>query len=420
MLRPDAMAPLPPPRKAHLAVPQGIHIACFTLIAVATAQKMPAEAVVKAPSPARALRGGKRKTALLSKRSRDPGFFRNEGVRDGVPREAMGTMGDFMGNKQDNTLETSMWNGGDSMSYTFPFLDNQEPIAPMDRLHAALGPNTFKGDWMKPMYVPAYLNPDAFPTVHGKGCNCTMAKEDKPIKCECGKSKDKMKDHYTWLKSTPVVGTDKYKLEPADISYRSGDYWQPRPRGGIVAPADVMPLGKYPNQAPADHIFPLPASAIEDRMPVRYARYIDQVQARSEECDTVSKKCTVPCSPGDEVVVAIGNTRLPAAVTKTFVGNAVMVEFAPAAAAKAKATTDCPVEAACTAFRICRAPAKPCVAMEDKDSHNWAGRLVRHHVCPKGTQVCGKISQVVIASLLTKGGKACRAAAKEIKKPPKS
>lgn len=331
----------------------------------------------------------------------------------------MGMMGDTTGSAQDSSLGSgSIWTGGDSMSYRFPMLDNLEPIAPMDRLHTALGPNTLEGNWMDAMYVPAYLNPDAFPTVHGKGCKCKMPKKGKDIECKCKESKTKQKDHYTWLKDTPIPGTDKYKLEPADITYRSGNYFEPIPKGGIVAPADVMPPHRYPNQALADRIFPLPASAREDRLPVRYARYIDQVQARSEECDTVSKHCTHKCAPGDKVVAAIGNTRVDAKVLKTFVGEAILIEFSPAEAKGVKDTAKCAVDSACTVFRLCKPEGKPCTQMKDVDSHNWAGRLVRKHVCPKGSKVCGTIQQTIMSNMLEKDGKACKAAPKSIKKPP--
>jgi len=108
------------------------------------------------------------------------------------------------------------------MALNFPFLDNLEPIAPMDRLHTALGTDSESGHYLNPVYVPKYLNPDAFPTVAGKGCNCSMPTPDNDkIECTCGKNGAEA--HYTWLKTVPVSGTNNYTLEPADITYRGGD-----------------------------------------------------------------------------------------------------------------------------------------------------------------------------------------------------
>jgi len=347
-----------------------------------------------------------KKQSLLARRTadfiEDPGFNRNFGVNGGIPTEDMGSVGDDGSEVDSVKVERNMWTS-DSMSYNFPFLDNLEPTAPMDRVHngdGAYGLDT--------VYVSKYTNPDAFPTVVGAGCVCENSKDGKPIKCDCGKSGHT--DHYTWLKDTPIEGTNKYTLKPADISYRAGDYWEPNPRGGIVSPADAMPLKHYPNQGPADAIWPLPARAAGDAIGVKYARYIDQVHARSEECDTVSKKCTVPCKPGDAVVVAIGNTRLNAKIVKTFVGNAAQVEFSPNAAAGATSFASCPLEASCTAFRFCKGQG-PCIPMRDVSTKNWQGIFTTKNECPVGSAVCKTVNQVVMSTMLTKEGKTCRAAA---------
>jgi len=312
----------------------------------------------------------------------------------------MGAYGDD-GSKHDSALDSNMWRS-DKMSYDFPFLDNMEPVAPMDRLH--------NGDGVRDMdthYISEYLNPDAFPTVAGSGCMCTSpTNPNEKIKCDCGKHSDN--DHYTWLKDTPVHGTKNYTLTPADITYRQGNYWSPQHDNGLVAPADRMPIENYPNQAPANQVWPLPVSADGDKIPIKYIRYMDQTHARYEDCDTVSEECTVPCEPGDEVVAALGNTQVTAKVIKAFVGNAVQVEFAPSAAASATATADCPLDAACTAHRFCKGDGQ-CVAQRDDQSHNWAGDLVTKHVCPTGTQVCKTVNQVIMANMLQKDGKACKA-----------
>lgn len=353
----------------------------------------------------------KRKPLLLAKKTSGPGFFRSEGVRGGVEEEDMGMLGSD-GSKTDSTLDQNVWRG-DSMAYDFGKLDNLEPTAPMDRLHAALGKDSEPGHHMDAIYVPEYLNPDANPTVVGKGCECKLPDDKtKPIECKCGKNGKEA--HYTWLKDTPITGTNKYKLEPADITYRGGDYWSPATRDGIVAPMDAMAAENYPNQAPSDHIWPLPASAKDDRIGMKYARYMDQVQARSEECDNVSPECTVPCKPGDEVKVEFGNVHVAATIKKTFEGNAVQVEFAPAAAATATdGTASCPVQAACSIYRYCKGPKPVCIRAQDKESRNWAGELnPLKFVCPKGSKVCGTIQQVVMATTVKKGDKACKAVAR--------
>lgn len=353
----------------------------------------------------------KRKIALVvrkSLKSKDPGYWRSSGVRGGISDEEMGALGDS-GAAADAKLAVNPFAA--KGAYKFPFLDNLEPIAPMDRLHAAVGTDSEAGHYINPIYVPKYLNPEAFPNVHGSGCNCTMATAEKPSVCTCGDD-DHSKDHYTWLKDTPVPGTNNYTLEPADITYRHGNYWSPEIRGGLVAPADTMDPKRYPNQARGDHIWPLPVSSSKDRIGVRFARYIDQVQDRSEECDTISKKCTVPCKPGDEVVASAGNVDLDAKILKTFVGNAVEIEIIPKSALNAKETVECPLKAGCSSFRYCMsAELKHCVHIKDKETTNWAGMKTMHHVCPQGSQVCKSVKQVMMANLLKKGGKACKAAA---------
>lgn len=373
------------------------------LLLAATGQALP---IRSAKVPAAKL-GKKRQSLLARSRTEDPGFFRNYGVRGGVDQEDLGALGDD-GKKQDSSLGFNMWTS-DSMRFEFPFLDNMEPVAPMDSLRHGDG-----AYGLDAMYVPQYLNPDAFPTVTGSGCKCqTAAAASGRIQCECGNSSNT--DHYTWLKDSPVPGTNTYNLKPADITYSAGDYWNPKPGpGGVIPPLETMPRQKYPNQAPGDHIWPVPASAAGDRVGVRYARYLDQVQSRFEECDTVSKKCTVECRPGDSVQVLLGSTQLVAKITKTYVGNAVEIEFVPSAAANnpAAVAVDCPLEASCSAFRFCRSPGKHCVHQSEKQTHNWQGDLVTKFECPPDTHVCATVSQVLMATMLRKEGKACKAAAR--------
>merc|ERR1719446_465752 len=112
------------------------------------------------------------------------------------------------------------------MAYDFRFLDNLEPIAPMDSLVTAQGRGGGAGMTLHPVYIPKYLHPDAFPVVVGDGCNCTMgnATANTNITCECTNSSVPTYipnvDHYTWLKDEPIVGTNRYTLKPADLTYR--------------------------------------------------------------------------------------------------------------------------------------------------------------------------------------------------------
>jgi len=344
----------------------------------------------------------KKAQSLLARRTKDPGYNRNYGVMGGIPVESMSRLGGD-GSSHDATLDSNMWTA-DSQSNKFPFLDDLNPVAPMDSLHHGDGAYD-----LDPVHVSEYVNPDAFPTVAGKGCKCEHATKASPrIKCECGKKGSK--DHYTWLKDTPVTGTNKYTLEPADITYRGGNYWEPSVKAGIASPADRLPEKNYPNVAPGDVIFPLPASADADRVGIKYARYMDQVQARKGECDTISEGCTVACKPGDDVVFEIGNTNANAKVAKAFVGNAMQVTVTPTAPAGAP-TVPCAIADACSPFRYCKGP-KGCVAMKDIQTHNWQGRLITAHACPAGTKVCATISQVVSATMLKKGDKTCKAVAR--------
>lgn len=366
------------------------------------------------------------------------GGYQNLGTRAGVEDEAMGELGDS-GRDVDGQLDRN-WVRGGSMAYDFRLLDNMNPVAPMDRLHTAVGPDPGSGKYMEPIYVPPYLNPDAFPVTSGKPCKC-KAEPGKNIECKCpseaptgggpapasagGPSpgaaaspgpaapakpdnpfnyKYLKKPQYTWLKEVPVLGSPyEYTLEPADLTYSSGDHWVPVPRGGIVAPADTLPLNRYPVQAMADQIWPLPTSAQEDRIGVKYARYLDQVHDRSKECDTVSDECTVSCRPGDQVMAYFGETVVKATIKATFEGNAATVEYFPNVGETEK-TTECKLEASCTIFRHCKRDDETLCGdkMEQDDHHNWAGALKQSYRCPEGTKSCKSIQEVVMANTLTK------------------
>lgn len=45
-------------------------------------------------------------------------------------------------------------------------------------------------------------------------------------------------EHFHWVNSEPVGASRKFTISPADISYSSGNYWQPSLRGGLAAPQD--------------------------------------------------------------------------------------------------------------------------------------------------------------------------------------
>lgn len=392
--------PLPPQRMRRGLVFPSIAFAIATLT------------VQAAPTPAHFLgtRGqdeGKRKAALLARKQNDPGFFRSVGVRGGVQEEALGRLGE---SGSDTERIGSLFTR-DSMAYNFNKLDNLEPVAPMDSLHAAVGRASNLAGPSEAVYVTKYLNPDAFPATMGKGCNCTMPK-GKKMKCDCGKNFAK-DNHYSWLKATPVDGTKNFTLAAADLTYPGGDKWGPTPEGGLASPMDALPAKSYPIQGIGEKVWPLPVMAREDSIGMKFARYIDQVQDRSEGCNPATQKCTVDCKPGDQVVATIGNMRLNAKIAKTFVGNAVMIEYAPWAAKKAKETTSCPIEATCSSFRFCKPPGKPCVNIKDKKKQNWAGMLVVSHECPKGSKVCKTVSQTLMANEVQKGGKPCKAAFKK-------
>jgi len=390
-----------------------IALCCILLLAGCSGEPSPSATPVLGRNLRQQRRPVENKIALLDK---GPGFFRSSGVRSDGEEEAFEELGDAEPNA-DNTLPTSHF----SDSMTSHFLDNLEPIAPMDRLHAALGIDPEPGPG-NAMFIPEYLNPEVFPSGKaGKGCNCTMpTAKNKTIQCSCEKSIEYIprgvftkQNDYTWLKETPILGTENFTLTPADVTYPGGDYWGPKTNSHLVAPADVLPADAYPNQAFRSfrHSHPqLPASARKDALPVKYSRFLDQIQDRSLECDTISKRCTVPCKPGDDVQATIGNLLVQAKIVKAFVGNAVQVKFTPQLAVGAKETAECPLQVGCTAFRFCKTPDSHCIREIDIKTFNWGGFLHKKYQCPPGSKVCKEVNQVIMATQARKGEKSCRAA----------
>lgn len=313
----------------------------------------------------------------------------------------------------NDKLDSNFWTG-DSMAYQVTGMDDFDPVAPMDRVgEPGSGGTPVLFDDGNPhlpgVLVPPYLYPDPFPEVQGPHCNCTLpANKSLDVLCKCSKGAEL---ESKWLRMEPVYNSSDYTLTPADVSFTGGNYWIPRLKtvGGIVAPMDRYPTSAYPAQAPKDRFRPLPAVAREDRIRAKVARYIDQVEYRSEECDKVSVNCTVPCEHGNQVNLTIGNTFVGATVIGTLPGNALTVKFAPAEAKDTTGGVDCTASNFCTMFRPCKY-AKGCVAQEVQPFFNFADQLYQKRRCPEGTVVCRTIEQTVAASSAVKGSKPCRVA----------
>jgi len=334
-------------------------------------------------------------------------FFRSEGLRGGVGGAApVGsfTAGSFHG-PGDSLVNRNIWKG-DGMAYDYEVLDDLQPVAPMDRIQTAIGPSTLEGNFKDALFVPPYIYPDQFPHLGGKACDCPVSKDKTvPVTCECVASPGPAYDEVNqWSRAVPLPGGGGFRLLPADLTYSGGggDYFSPEIRRGIVAPADRMPPGRYPNQAPLDVVWPVPAVARKDRLGQKYARYIDQVEFRARECDTVSAECTVPCSAGDEVEATFGNTRVKAKVVTAFVGNTMSIEI-PLSDSASMGSVECEVTAGCTIFRPCFAlDGQPCVEKEAQETYDAGGDLERTARCPFGTAICRSLQQVVSATYLTR------------------
>ncbi|CAK0883337.1 unnamed protein product [Prorocentrum cordatum] len=342
------------------------------------------------------------------------------------------------------TFAANLWRGA-SRAYDFRHMDDLEPVAPMDRL-APDGSDEVvdvPGAHRHALYVPPYMNPDSFPTVSGPSCDCERS-EPAPLtpsemewarivadqlgvpvdklprgganKCSCDNSTGS--EVYHWANLDPIKGGTGYRISPADVTYASGDYWEPQVApGGVVAPEDRLPKDHYPIQARSDRISPLPTTALEDKIGVRFARYIDQLEARRAKCDDSSPECTTPCKAGDQVVLAMGNRALNATVVSLHLARRVRVEFVPPSLSPEPAVgggAACLVAAGCDPFRFCLGAAGGdgssaglCVEPRGVSSQGLRGALRRSLACPRGTAPCATVQQDVAASRLRRGGRAC-------------
>lgn len=353
------------------------------------------------------------------------GRGRGRGVRDGTDSE-----------------EAAEALGDGSPQLPFRLLDDVEPVAPMDSVSppssvSTLGVEPLPGEHHNSLYIPPYRNPDNFPTVVGHTCNCeiprrtpvTQVQKDwaskvarqlgirasdlpKPlspegrVKCECSGD-----GHAEWSRAEPVPNSRNFTLESADITFPAGNFWAPALKGGLAAPEDRLPIEQYPLLAPSDQIDKIPSAAQEDRIPLKYARYMDQVSARAQRCegDGVSERCVTDCRPGDMVDARLGSMNLDARIISTHVGGSVVIAFFPPGARDAAtATVDCPLQAGCTTFRVCRAPGQWCVRQQSEHPRDFLGNLHLHLACPRGTEICRTVQQLVAGKLLHKDGKACR------------
>lgn len=337
---------------------------------------------------------------------------------------------------------------------------NMEPVAPEDRVSGSIDAVATLRAYGTGVgkYVPPYLHPDSFPRVEGQSCTCTVRSSQRKMKdqvvqvlngqvvvrrstfaaddqyhrhpiytwvpvekvdqeanpCNCTGSASAQSPFTRWAPKKPEAGRGPtYELKPADATYGDGNYWAPRPDGGIVAPADAMEDWRYPNQAFGDRV-PLPfIAARKERIDTRFARYFDQSTKRYQECDKVSKACTVPCYPGDRVRAELGNTVSDSIVVDTHVSNLVTVRMVPAGVAQGvPASNACSQHADCTLFRPCypRNGNSICVAQVDNSFLDWKGDLQNGVACPPGTLLCRTLTKMVEATYLKKEGIACRAA----------
>lgn len=340
----------------------------------------------------------------------------------------------------------------------FRFLDDMQPVAPMDSVNVpssvtTLGIEPMHGEHHDALFLPPYRNPEPFPTKTRHSCNCKIPKKvevtreqeewtesvakqlglrvdqlpqpmspEGRLKCTCTGHGDAI-----WSRVEPIPNTRNFTLEAADITYPAGNYWAPHVKDGLAAPEDKLPLEHYPLQAPSDRIVVVPGVSREDRVAFKYARYMDQVEERSHDCDGdgVSDRCVTDCRPGDAVEALLGSTSLPSRIVSTHVGLSAVIEYVPVPAHRAASTVDCPLQAGCTAFRVCRKLGSWCVQQEAEHPRDFLGNLHLHMVCPRDTQVCRSVQQLVAGKLLRKDGKACRpqpplppAAAIQLQLPP--
>jgi hypothetical protein len=210
----------------------------------------------------------------------------------------------------------------------------------------------------------------------------------------------------------PLYNSSSFELRPADATYSGGDYWLPHVADSIHAPEDKLPVQYYPLQAIGDAVRLVPATARGDALDHRFARYIDQVDARSRECDTVSPDCTVSCLAGDLVTLAIGSLMTAAKVVSSQVlGNALTIEFTPEAGqAQGVDPLQCNGAQACSIFRPCYNAVSGCTAQEGRPSQ-ILDTIETTYVCPTGFAICTTVQQLLVATLAKKDGKVCVASA---------
>lgn len=323
-----------------------------------------------------------------------------------------------------------------------PFLDDLEPVAPLDALGTAeavieTGIPRQGGARRPALYVPPYLYPDAFPSTGSDRCRCEaprkeeLTKEDKlwarevakqlglPLAqvmeprdfrgvahCDCGNAPPSGQV-FRYVKST-AQNSSSYTLESADPTFPFGSYWEPEvvTSAGLVAPGDSLERTQWPLQAPFDEVGQdKDIYAKHDQIPVKYARYFDQLESRlQKDCED----CTSPCAAGDQVLFQLGNLQRNATYVAAAGANAAQIEFLTGSASGAA----CAVEAGCSLLRICTSQSErgpSCMAQEAEEQLSWNGHIERKFSCPAGTQACKSVQQVVQGIYLRKGGKTCRA-----------
>lgn len=293
------------------------------------------------------------------------------------------------------------------------------------------------------LYVPPYLYPDAFPTTAKFACQCKDPVPDAPTPqqlewaekvakqlgvkladvlspspsagsittCDCGGSAPAAGGTpYRFVRATPT-GDRQYTLSAADGTVGNGNYWVPSAApGGVVAPLDRLPESQYPAQALGDVSDPSAAVAVGDRVPEKLARYMDQVQARSD-ANCVGDNCGVACAAGDTVSLALGNLAQQASIVRKLPGGMFEVSYSPVLMDIGSVTTACSLQAGCSMFHPCKSnrPGMPCVAQQvQEDKINFGGSIDRSMACPAGTKACSTLNEMISTRFLSKNGSPCR------------
>jgi len=338
--------------------------------------------------------------------------------------------------------------GGKEVRAHSPFMDDLEPVAPLDQLAepgaiSAAGVPRQGGARRPALYVPPYLYPDAFPASAKDVCHCDAPKEEKLTKeeeiwaaevakqlnlplaqvmhpsdfkgvahCDCGRSKPANGRVFRYVRSAATANSSGFTLQGADPTFPHGSYWEPEVvnSGGLMAPGDRLRPEDLPPQAPYDEVDLDENLAEHDRIPKKFAKYLDQVESH-RGCDGSMESCTSLCSAGDSVLLDLGNAQREAQVLGTSAGNALEIEFATGLEGEI-----CDVDAGCSLFRVCApqpglgARSLRCGVQESEEKINWKGHVERHFSCPKNTVACKRVRQVVQGLFLRKEGKPCQAA----------